>query len=114
MSTVWKGITNGGANRFFEKNGELMVAGADVAGRQKVDVAKIIELWEPTNVSGFGNVTDDLDANPRVNQDGFGVRISGAGVGGNWQFTFATEKAATQFEAFLEELGDKGYLADIF
>lgn len=50
MSTIWKGSTNGGANRFFTKDGELMVAGQGVGGRQKADLDLVADIWGATMV----------------------------------------------------------------
>ena len=112
MSTIWKGGTNGGANRFFSKDGAtLMVAGADVGGRQVVTKELLAEIWG-AEVLGSGDVTSD-EANPRIQADGVTVRLSGEGVDGNLRFVFDNEKAAQNFEDFLETLADEGYLADI-
>lgn len=112
MATVWKGGTNGGANRFFAKgDGPLKVAGEGVGGRQVVTKELLADIWD-AEVLGSGDVTSN-DANPRIQSDGFTVRLSGEGVGGNVRFVFDNEKAAQQFEAFLETLADEGYLADI-
>lgn len=112
MPTVWKGITNGGANRFFtNKDGDLKVAGEGVGGRKVVTKELLADIWD-AEILGSGNVTSD-EANPRIQDDGLTVRLSGNGVGGNIRFVFDNEKAAKQFEAFLEELGDAGYLAEI-
>lgn len=117
MSTIWKGITNGGANRFFETgSGDdkvLKVAGADVGGRPVVTKELILDLWEPLETSDTSfNVTSDNAQIILVN-DGTSVQIGPGGVGGKGTIDFSSQKAAEAFKAFLEDLGDAGYLADI-
>lgn len=116
MSTLWKGITGNGGNRFFEKNGELMVAGADVAGRQKLTKEKFEDVWDIQSVSAGGNVTGP---NPGIKDNASDadnvVRLGGNDVNGkNIIFTFNTKKEAESFEKFLTDLDSTGSLADAF
>ena len=48
VTTLFKGTTNGGANRVFEKNGEILIAGQAVGGRQKLDAERIADVWGGT------------------------------------------------------------------
>ncbi len=108
MTTIFRGITNGGANRFFEKNGEILVAGADVGGRQVVTAELIAEIWG-ADIIAAGNVTGD-NSNPTIEGNGTTVRISGNDVGGTFRFAFDTEKEAANFLNFLDALNEAGVL----
>lgn len=114
MTTIWNGGTNGGANRFFTKDGELMVAGQGVAGKQKADLDLVADLWGadvkatgsfsgPVSASSIkvsavmkdavdpvtGEKLRDENGNKIREETGdYKVTIQGGGVNGRFEFIF--------------------------
>lgn len=91
VSTLFRGTTNGGANRFFLKDGEILVSGADVAGRAKVDIDVLEEVWSFDTIR-TGTLTGEISAsqiNVFVQDDGDArVAIGGSNIGGAFVFEF--------------------------
>lgn len=117
MTTIFKGTTNGGANRFFIKDEKIMVAGADVKGRQEVDLEILEDVWG-FDTKATGNLTGDIDAGQirvfEIKKDGegtgdFRVVIGGESVGGQFKFDFTDDfykdVNANRIEAKLEDSG---------
>ena len=86
MGNIWKGITGvGGANRFFEKDGQLMVAGADVGGRQVVTLELLEDLFDvDITVKSTGSISGD-DVSGRYQDNGLAV-LGGSDVSGQYKF----------------------------
>ncbi|MEO0822794.1 MAG: hypothetical protein AAF074_20505 [Pseudomonadota bacterium] len=115
MSTIFKGGTNGGANRFFTKDGEkILVAGADVAGRPEVsgDAALLAEVWGAIDFRDNGDVTGSDEVNINLGNDD-AVRINGGDVSGNYTFFFGSADDAMNFADFLEEVTEAGYIDEL-
>jgi hypothetical protein len=113
MTTIYKGSTNGGANRFFVKDDKIMVAGADVKGRQEVDLELLEDVWS-FDTKSTGNITGDLSASQIrvfVQDDGDAiVKIGGAGIGGSFTFEF---KAGHYKDVNVKKLNEKLEDSDI-
>ncbi|MEM6481983.1 MAG: hypothetical protein AAF922_10070 [Pseudomonadota bacterium] len=95
MTTIFKGSTNGGANRFFVKDEKIMVAGADVKGRQEVDIGILEDVWGFDTVKDNGALESDFAAeNIRVFQTQMGdwrVQLGPENVGGSFIFSFGDD-----------------------
>lgn len=113
MTTIFKGSTNGGANRFFVKDEKVMVAGADVKGRQEVNIDILSDVWGFDVVKNQGPIQDDFTADAiRVFQTEDGdwrVQIGPENVNGNYVFSFGDDSTfykdvnAKKIEAKLAE-----------
>lgn len=103
MTTIFKGATNGGANRFFVKDEKVMVAGADVAGRQEVNIDVLEDVWgfETKSLGSLTGPIDDIQISvreimvgpedARVGTGDYRVVISGDQVGGQYRFDFTDD-----------------------
>jgi len=113
MTNIYKGGTNGGANRFFLQDGEVKVAGESAKGREVVDLEVLERIWDFETVR-TGTLEADFSAdNIRVFETQAGdwrVQLGPENVGGSFVFDFGdgkgAEKGANQFVTFVEKLLD--------
>lgn len=125
MTTLFKGDTNGGANRIFieESSGEMKIAGEGVGGRQEVSMKMLADVFGAISVKDRGNEAkfnaDEFSGETKdytvkkgdTDRDGDGqddvvVKIGGEGVAGNYALKFGNQKEADSFQDFLAENQD--------
>ena len=76
MTTLFRGATNGGANRVFLRDGDLKIAGQAVGGRPSLDADLIAKVWGAKSVQ-----TADLKAGASL-EDLNDAKISVVQTGG--------------------------------
>ncbi|MEM8680847.1 MAG: hypothetical protein AAGF97_15975 [Planctomycetota bacterium] len=103
----FKGITNGGANRFWVNDqDQFFRAGSDVAGRPSTaDVNVWLEeaavLYNGSKVSqGNVNCSNYPSASQVQVQDNGIVKLAGDGVGGQYRYGFNSVEEAENFAVF--------------
>jgi len=126
MTTLWQGGTNGGANRIFAKDGEVMIAGEGIGGRQELTMKVLAEAFgaiqvkEQMNEARYNADRDpgrmksfEVKAKNGKSNDKGGdgeadaiVKFGGKGVAGNAAIRFDNKQDADNFKAFLAENRD--------
>ncbi|MEM8853643.1 MAG: hypothetical protein AAGD34_08080 [Pseudomonadota bacterium] len=118
MPNIFKGITNGGANRFWF-NGEddslvFKVAGADVGGRESfTDVNDFIdraaELFDVQSTNGSANYDGSGELQYGIiGADQNVVKLGPGNHNGSAKYTFDSAEDAANFMSFLEALDTAG------
>ena len=119
MTTIFKGGTNGGANRFFfDKDGDILVSGQGVGGRPEVsgNLGLLAEVWGGTvkSTGTFGGDGTGSAANIVTAQDNGIAKIGGKEVGGQYRFQFDSRDEAQSFIDFVKVVQDQGNLGILF